>query len=527
VRAPALRVPLYLEFLGWAVLNLLLIAVLLYLYAPRDETGLNLFLSQSVRERLTAIAREIGDELYGVNSSDWGPILARHRNVQGVELSARATAGPPPFGPGSGGRPSLPPPEVRPRGGELPGDPSRSDWGPPERGDLDRGRGDGEGVSSDAVAPTRPGGPSRPGDPDRSGGPSGRGPAATINIQRLPSGSGYAVTILIEVIGHGTGPPRGYLITAFAANSLALLRLLGINRELRFGVILLLVSALLWWPFIWRITRAIRQLSEATRRVAQGRLDTRVDDSRRDELGDLATAVNSMAERLELLVSGQRQFVADVAHEVISPVARMQIGLGILEGRVDESSAGRLKDVLEDLDSMAAMLNELLLFSRSGIEAERCVSAAIDLRPAVEKVVATESGGATVIIDVAPEVRVNVRAASLSRALANIVRNAVRYGGDGPEPVEIVANVAGDRVRIAIRDRGPGVPESALARLGEPFFRPELARSRATGGFGLGLAIVRRCVLACDGEVSFNNRPGGGFEAQISVPAASQDGFLV
>jgi two-component system sensor histidine kinase CpxA len=105
----------------------------------------------------------------------------------------------------------------------------------------------------------------------------------------------------------------------------------------------------------------------------------------------------------------------------------------------------------------------------------------------------------------------------LERALSNLVRNARRYAAEGTEPIELVASRDAAEVRLLVRDRGPGVPESALARLGEPFFRPELSRSRTMGGFGLGLAIVRRCVAACNGEVLFRNRTGGGFEAQINL----------
>ena len=316
------------------------------------------------------------------------------------------------------------------------------------------------------------------------------------------------------------GPPRGYVVTAHAANWRALLGLLGIGSELRFGVMVLILSALLWWPFIWRITRTIRRLSEAADLMSRGRLETRVIESRRDELGDLASAVNAMAARLELLVSGQRQFVADVAHEVISPVARMQIGLGILEGRLSEPAPVLLKDLREDLDGMAGMLNELLLFSRSGMQAARSAPSSVELRALVERVVANESAAADVAINVPEALYVRAHTDLLSRALANLIRNAQRYGGGAAELVQVNAVVEDDHVKIAVRDRGPGVPEAALARLGEPFFRPELARTRATGGFGLGLAIVKRCILACDGDVSFNNREGGGFEAKIMVPIA-------
>jgi two-component system sensor histidine kinase CpxA len=306
-------------------------------------------------------------------------------------------------------------------------------------------------------------------------------------------------------------------ITARVANTRALLQLLGIGHEIAFLAAILFLSALLWWPFVWRVTRMIRQLLHATQQMSQGRLEVRVSETRRDELGELAVAVNSMAERLHTYLQGQRQFIADVAHEVISPIARMQIGLGILETHVPEKGTSALFDVREDLEQMAQMLDELLLFSRSGMESERTPLLGTPLRSLVEKVVATEADGAAVTISVPSDLQVMSRPAMLERALSNLVRNSRRYAAT--ETIELVAERTGTEVHLSVRDRGPGVPEAALARLGEPFFRPELSRTRATGGFGLGLAIVRRCVDACNGNVRFRNRPGGGFEAEITLGA--------
>jgi two-component system sensor histidine kinase CpxA len=260
-------------------------------------------------------------------------------------------------------------------------------------------------------------------------------------------------------------------------------------------------------------------LSGATQKISHGRFDTRVEENRSDELGDLAKAINVMAERLDAVLTGQRQFIADVAHEVASPVARMQIGLGILESRLAEADMSALTDVREDLEEMSGMLNELLLFSRARIEAPRSAPAAVKLRPLVDKVVHANSDGTKIEVDIPTALSVMAQPAMLSRALANLVRNAQRYGV-AQSPPEIVAVQDANRVRLSVRDRGPGVPEPALARLGDPFFRPELSRSRATGGFGLGLAIVRRCIADCNGEVRFSNREGGGFEAELILHTA-------
>ena len=460
------RVPLYVRFLLWSALNLIIVAALIFAFAPRHQSGLNLFLTDSVQERLTAIARELADELAGAAPTQWAAILAQHRELDYVQFSAKVLEPPGDRGP--------PPPHL----------------GPP--GPMD-------GLPRDPP----------PGPPPESGPPFHR-----IDIHR--SSLGFDVDTAVEGMGRG-GPPRRFLIIAHAHDWLALLKLLGLGRELTFVAAMMGLSALLWWPFILSITRTIGRLSLATQDMSRGRLDTRVTDVRRDELGDLGLAINAMAQRLEILLQGQRQFLADIAHEVISPVARMQVGLGILEGRVPESSLGALNDVREDLEQMAVMLEELLLFSRSGVEAERSAPTTIELKPLIDDVLSSEPGEVRVVTNIPGGLFVMAHVALLARALANLIRNARRYAGLSA-PVEIAVSAEGGRVSITVKDRGPGVPTAALSRLGEPFFRPEVARSRATGGFGLGLAIVRRCMVACGGEVKFNNRDGGGFEAHLLLP---------
>jgi two-component system, OmpR family, sensor histidine kinase CpxA len=538
-----LRVPLYVQLLAWLALNLVLIGVLFYVFAAHNQTGWNLLLSQSVRDRLEAIAQNVATDLYDIPQSQWAPVLARHGLEDGdVTYSARRLGGPPP-GLNGGDGPGGAPPGLNGRdgpGGPPPGlgGPNGPDrLGPPSAGSPDsRTPGPPSAAPTDSWAPGPPlAGPQGPYAPPPDGdfgprdtlgptGPPGANQGADarprfIDIRRSPRGiAGYDVAIDVSTAPRN-GPPRDLQITAHVANTGELLRLLGIGHEIAFIAAILLMSALLWWPFVWKMTRTIRQLLSATQQMSQGRLEVRVSETRRDELGELAAAVNSMAERLHTYLEGQRQFIADVAHEVISPIARMQIGLGILETHVPEKGEIALLDVREDLEQMAQMLDELLLFSRSGMESDRTALERTHLRATVEKVVAAEASDTNVTINIPPDIYVKSRPAMLERALSNLVRNARRYAAEGTEPIELVANRDAAEVKLLIRDRGPGVPETALARLGEPFFRPELSRSRASGGFGLGLAIVRRCVSACNGAVQFRNRAGGGFEAEIDLAA--------
>jgi two-component system sensor histidine kinase CpxA len=107
----------------------------------------------------------------------------------------------------------------------------------------------------------------------------------------------------------------------------------------------------------------------------------------------------------------------------------------------------------------------------------------------------------------------------LFRSLANVIRNAIRYAGSFG-PITISAKNGDSHVTITVADNGPGLPESELDQVFKPFYRPEFARQRETGGVGLGLAIVRNCVEACDGNVRCRNRSPRGLEVEIRLPAA-------
>jgi two-component system sensor histidine kinase CpxA len=229
-----------------------------------------------------------------------------------------------------------------------------------------------------------------------------------------------------------------------------------------------------------------------------------------------------MAERLGGHLAAQKQFLADVAHEVTSPLARLRVALGLLgaapPGTLSEQT---LKDMHDDLQQMADMLDELLLFSHVDIAARKRPLVPVPLLKVAAAATEREGAQKSIALQVDPDLQAIADPAMLERALANLLRNALRYAGR--VAIELAAQRAGDDVAIHVRDRGPGVPEDALRRLGEPFFRVEASRSRERGGFGLGLAIVRRCVEACEGEVAFRNRAGGGFEAEIRLRSARRE----
>ena len=288
-----------------------------------------------------------------------------------------------------------------------------------------------------------------------------------------------------------------------------------------FGAVL--ISILLWSPLALGLTGSLRRVTTATQRIAGGDFSVRVPDSaRRDELGTLGDAVNQLAERLDGFVSGQRRFMGDVAHELCSPIARMQAALGILSQQSEEGGkSARLITRLEsELGEMSQLVSEVLSFSKAALgqtgQGARLEPVALDavVNESIEREKGTAVVGSTVPVGTA--VWGDVRL--ISRALSNVLRNAVRYAAEGGE-IEVGATSRQGKVVVTVADRGPGVAEENLPRLFDAFYRPDASRTRRTGGVGLGLAIVKSCVEACGGEVAVANRDGGGLVVSLSFLA--------
>jgi two-component system, OmpR family, sensor histidine kinase CpxA len=281
--------------------------------------------------------------------------------------------------------------------------------------------------------------------------------------------------------------------------------------------IIVLVSCLFWFPFVRNITRATEKITRATEQIADEKFDVRISETRSDELGILGRSINHLAKRLEGFVGGQKRFLGDISHELNSPLARMQFALSILEDRVDEKDRAYVEDVKEEVELMSKLVGELLTYSKAGIKTAHVELEKVGLRALVERVVERETANENAVVKISVDDRLEVLAQPelLSRALGNVVRNAVRYAGQAGEIDISATKPASGSVELKIADRGAGVPEEALEKLFDPFYRVETHRSRETGGTGLGLAIVKTCVEACQGKVSAANLAPHGFEITI------------
>jgi two-component system sensor histidine kinase CpxA len=198
----------------------------------------------------------------------------------------------------------------------------------------------------------------------------------------------------------------------------------------------------------------------------------------------------------------------------------MQAALGILEQRVQGSPHGYVENALEELQHMSGLINGLLLFSKAQIGGSGLHLKPVNVADTARRAVERESPPEALIeMHIKNQLEVIANPEYLFRSLANVIRNAIRYAGSFG-PITISAKNGDSHVTITVADNGPGLPESELDQVFKPFYRPEFARQRETGGVGLGLAIVRNCVEACDGNVRCRNRSPRGLEVEIRLPAA-------
>jgi len=289
------------------------------------------------------------------------------------------------------------------------------------------------------------------------------------------------------------------------------------------GLILLLVvlvSGACWIPLIRGVRRSVSQMTFAAQRIADGNFDVHVSADRDDELGRLGGAINQMGTRLSGFVVGQKRFLGDIAHELCSPIARLQAALGVLELSGEDSPAEasqaaalpaeHLKDLRDEVEHMSALVSELLLFSKAGMQPRNVDRTEVCLEETVQRAVARESSAGTLVnVSVSKDLVVLADPEYLFRALSNLLRNSIRYAG-AAGPIQVSAESEQDEVLITVSDLGPGLPEEAFEQVFEPFHRLEPERGRDTGGAGLGLAIVKSCIEACRGTVKcFNVQPHG------------------
>jgi signal transduction histidine kinase len=263
----------------------------------------------------------------------------------------------------------------------------------------------------------------------------------------------------------------------------------------------------------------------AVRELAQGRIEARVPDSiteRRDELGALAVDFNTMAAQLQELLSGRERLMAELSHELRSPLARLQAAAALAAQRPGASPAD-FRRVEQEIGRMDRVIGDLLRFSRlgaAGAMARRLVRLdALIVELCRDEDLEARSRSCELEVRAVRDLLVIGDPELLRSAFENILRNAIRYAPAGSR-IEVDAIQSGADVEVTVADRGPGVAGELLERIFEPYFRvPGTVAS--TDGTGLGLAIARRVFDAHGGRVRAAPRDGGGLKMEVRLPGAA------
>ncbi len=364
----------------------------------------------------------------------------------------------------------------------------------------------------------QPGAGRRPPPPDD--GPGGPPAGGRMFIERANGPLSFWVGLRMRVPSVAGPPIPGTLL--FASKSWITSSFFFDGRPWLIALLAVLgVSALCWLPFIRSLTASIARMSKATERIAQGHFEIQLPQDRQDEIGQLAGSINQLSSQLSRFVTGQKRFLADVAHELCSPIARVQFAVGILERRVSDADREYVADLHAEIQHMSSLVNELLSFTKMGLQPDAVKLQPVNLAQLADRAREREGpGDARIQLQIDPAHWVLADSGLLLRALSNLLRNALRYAGDaGPVTISSVARRGS--VALVVTDCGPGVPEELLSQVFEPFRRVDAARTRGVGGVGLGLAIVKTCIDACGGEIHCRNRQPTGLEVEILLPVTS------
>lgn len=321
-------------------------------------------------------------------------------------------------------------------------------------------------------------------------------------------------------------PEREVIGVLALANSLELVEQLQSRLRTALGAGTLL-AALLAGTLGLRATReALRPLDkviQTARSIAAGHLEVRLRLHRRDEIGDLAEAFDTMLDRLAAALQAQRRFVADAAHELRTPLTALSGMVEMLEmgaDRGDKNTVSRmLQTMTREIDRLTRLVGDLLTLSK--LDAERpMASTLVDLRALVNEV-----AGQTRLLAQGQDVQVKIDQAptvtgdpdQLKQVLLNLADNALKFTPAGGT-IAFQLGARNGSATLDVADTGSGISAEALPRVTERFERGDPSRSRATGGFGLGLAIARDIVEAHGGQLSIESTVGQGTTVRIALP---------
>ncbi|TVT73910.1 ATP-binding protein [Stutzerimonas kunmingensis] len=331
---------------------------------------------------------------------------------------------------------------------------------------------------------------------------------------------GDAVRVFAAIAGTGWIMQLGplYQMNPYPPQLLILIGLLGLS-----------LIGLTVYLLVRQLEQRLSVLEGAATRIAAGNLETRVPDVGTDSVGRLAAAFNGMARHLQRLLAVQREMVSAVAHELRTPVARLRFGLEMsAEAQTDEARRKYLEGMDGDIDDLDALVDEMLVYSRLERGSPTLHFQQVDLGALVDQVigelaplradVSVSRGECTTAAD--GSCWAEAEPQYLRRALSNLITNAMRHA---ESRVQVSFTIDGQTVRLEVDDDGPGVPEADWEKVFTPFLRLDDSRTRASGGHGLGLSIVRRIIYWHGGRSQLGHSDLGGARFSLVWPRRRAD----
>jgi signal transduction histidine kinase len=336
--------------------------------------------------------------------------------------------------------------------------------------------------------------------------------SALIRAQRGPLGGPPEIDGRLVIVERAQNAPYRLLILAPPP--------FNVWSFVPYYVLILAAVALLCWLIALTIVRPIRQLAGAVDRFGGGDLATRIPAPRGDEVGDLARAFNRMAERIETLMTAERRLLQDISHELRSPLARLHLAIELARTAADREVA--FARIQKEVDRLTTLVETLIEMTRAEGDPATRKSQLVELGALVEDVVQScnleaQARHCRIVVSGEPGGAVYGDPELLRRAVENVLRNAIRYAPEDSD-IDLRLDHRNASTRISVRDGGPGVPEEALPRLAQPFFRADDSRDSATGGVGLGLAIAQRAIHLHHGTLSAENAHPG-LRVTLSLPS--------
>ncbi|MFH0782230.1 MAG: ATP-binding protein [Pseudomonadota bacterium] len=296
------------------------------------------------------------------------------------------------------------------------------------------------------------------------------------------------------------------------------------NLVIWFAVIIII--GLLTFICIIPYWRQLRKMSSAALAFGNGDFNTRVEMSKFSNLAPLAHAFNTMAERIGQLICSHKELTNAVSHELRTPLSRLKFGLEMIETAGDsEKRSFYARELQTDVAELEDLVDELLTYARFDREKPELQFDVHNLEPFLQQVIAEAISDDSPIrcqlhCHLDKESRqVSFEPKYLARALGNLLQNAMNHA---TSQILVIVERNGEECSIHIDDDGPGIPEVDRLRIFEPFTRLDVSRSRMSGGYGLGLAIVMRIIKWHNGQATAGNGPSGGARLTVRWPGFTE-----